>query len=88
MWAGREAGRREKEIQRSVATHRKRALTYVEAHSSFGGGGGRGVALRDSSELWGEGCDHSVMEYYCHDACTHTQRSAHTTMNVYQHAER
>lgn len=85
-WAGRDVARREKKMQRSVAAHRKQALTYVEAHSFFGGGGGRGVELRDSTELWGEGCDHSVIEYYCHNAHSHTHTAkVHTTANVYKH---
>lgn len=31
-----------------------------------------GEEWRVSSELWGEGCDHSVIGYYCHNAYTHT----------------
>lgn len=62
----------------------------------LGGGGGRGEEWsgeeRDSSELWGEGCDHSVIENYCHNAHarTHTQQSTHGDewTNVYKHITR
>lgn len=82
-WAGRDVARREKKMQRRFAAHRKQALTYVEAHSFFGGGGGRGVELRDSTELWGEGCDHSVIEYYCHNAHSHTHtRQKYTQLQM------
>lgn len=53
----------------------KQALTYVKVHSSFedGGGGGRRVEQRDSLELLGEGCDHSVIEHYCRIPHTHAR---------------
>lgn len=55
---------------------------HVDAHPFSGVDGGKGAELRGSSELWGEGCDHSVTEYYCQD--THMQGKAHTTMCVYE----
>lgn len=48
------------------------ALTYVKVHSSFEGGGRR-VEQRDSLELLGEGCDHSVIEHYCRIPHTHAR---------------
>lgn len=62
----------------------KQDLTYVEAHSSFGGREGE---RRESSELWGEGCDHSVVEYYCHNGYTRAHSEVHTWANVYKYME-
>lgn len=74
-------------MQRSVAAaHRETGFDICGSTQLLWGGGGRGVERRDSSELWGEGCDHSVMEYYCHNANTHTHtEEVHTTANVYKH---
>lgn len=70
-------------MQRSGAAHRKQTLTYMWMHiPSLGVDGGKGAEMRDSSELWGEGCDHSVAEYYCQN--THMQGKVHTTMCVYK----
>lgn len=59
---------------------------HVSVRPSSGVDGGWGAELRDSSQLWGEGCDHSVIEYYCQNTHpqTHMQRKAHTTEHVYK----
>lgn len=63
---GREAKERRCPQETSVDIH-------VSARPSSGVDGGRGGELRDFSELWGEGCDHSVVEYYCQNAHTRTR---------------
>lgn len=83
-----QASREEREGDAKGAAHRKQALTYVEAHSSSGGGRGRGVEPRDSPELLGEGCDHSVKEYYCHNAHTHTHTKQRAHNDCVQTHER
>lgn len=77
MWAGREE--RENKMERSVAiAHRETGFDICgSAELLWGGRSEQG----DSSELWGKGCDHSVIRHYCHNA--HTEE--HTMVIMYKH---
>ncbi|CAB1445250.1 unnamed protein product [Pleuronectes platessa] len=88
-----QAERSESEMQSSAAAHRETGFDICGSTQLLwglvgvlgragggeaGGGGGGGGVERDSSELWGEGRDHSVMENYCHNSCTHKQHTGNT----------
>lgn len=81
---GGKKGRRGRDAKERRCPQETSVDIHVSARPSSGVDGGRGVELRDSSELWGEGCDHSVIEYYCQNTHTHTQCKALTTMDVYK----
>lgn len=77
--------RRENELQRSVAAHRETGFDICGSAQLLWWGGGRRVKQRDSSELWGEGCDHSVTENYCHNGYIHTRTGTHNGKCVQTH---
>lgn len=78
---------RERVAKECCCPQGKQDLTYVEAHSSFGGVEGGEWSRETPRSCGGEGCDHSVIEHYCHNRYTRTHGEVHTWANVYKYIE-